>query len=339
MTSASFASRSAIPQFVNAFLERERKARGETRPREYTHMIGIPMAECHQLQIELESVQRAILYHCPPLIHACIVPTMSRMPLLYVDASQEPAATVTLELHRMVQMVVQKHCYVQQNQPQSNSFETISFSGFNTQGYKPITMTFHKLQIDGEANDALFTVADRDSNGGLTRLQSIASDLQKAIEHRGWKCRFPPSQVQGMQETKEAAALDDENPHNFIPRIALLRLPPQFQSHLRPLVDDNDRHTLEDGGNGISPLFWIKWEKDVMASNVRPREVGIYPRRPGFCGFDEQTFYIPHETVKLPDGNEILSEQEKIHQSYSENRIKEAEQGLRIGVRPCITGW
>ena len=66
MTSASFASRSAIPQFVKAFLERELKARGESRPREYTHMSGIPMAECHQLQIELESVQRVILYHCPP---------------------------------------------------------------------------------------------------------------------------------------------------------------------------------------------------------------------------------------------------------------------------------
>jgi hypothetical protein len=52
----------------------------------YSHMIGIPMDECHELTLELESVQRAILYHCPLLVHACIVPAVTRMPLLYVSA-------------------------------------------------------------------------------------------------------------------------------------------------------------------------------------------------------------------------------------------------------------
>jgi hypothetical protein len=143
-------------------------------------MIGVPMTECHQLQIELESVQRAILYYCPSLIHACIVPTMSRMPLLFVDASREPAGSVTIELHKMVRTVVRKHCYVkhQEVQTQSNQInDDISFSGVNAKGYKPLTMTFHKLQIDGDGNDALFTVADRDANGGLARLQAMVRDL------------------------------------------------------------------------------------------------------------------------------------------------------------------
>lgn len=325
----SFASRSQIPQFIDAFLERERDARGEVRPNnnKYTHMIGVPMAECHELQIELESVQRAILYHCPSLIHACIVPTMSRMPLLYVDASREPAGSVTMELHQMVHNVVRKHCYVKDPQDQDNTgrdvYDDVSYSALNAQGYKPLTMSFHKLQIDGEGNEALFTVADRDSAGGLARLEAMMADLRATVEERGWKCQWPPSDVQGMQEEKDASGS-----YAFVPRIALLRLPPNFESYLRPLVDDDDHRMSEDGGNGISPVFWIKWEKDTMGSHVRLREVGIYPRRPGFTGFDEQTFYLPHETVKLPHGNEALSQQEKIHRDYNEQRMKESERAL-----------
>lgn len=334
----SFASRSQIPQFIDAFLEKEREARGEARPsNKYTHMIGIPMAECHQLQIELESVQRAILYHCPSLIHACIVPTMSRMPLLYVDASREPAGSVTMELYQMVQTVVRDHCYVKQpqqqqqdhdddndNNGQAESYDDGSFSGLNAQGYKPLTMSFHKLQIDGQDNEALFTVADRDSGGGLARLEAMVTDLKLAVEARGWKCQWPPSDVQGMQEEEERKQAGDA----FIPRIALLRLPPNFESYLRPLENDDDRRTSQDGGNGISPVFWIKWEKDVMGTHVRLREVGIYPRQPGYSGLDEQTFYLPHETVKLPDANEALSQQEKIHRDYNEQRMKESERSL-----------
>lgn len=333
----SFASRSQIPRFIDAFLEKEREKRGEVRPNndnKYTHMIGIPMAECHQLQIELESVQRAILYHCPSLIHACIVPTMSRMPLLYVDASREPAGSVSMELFQIVQNVVRENCYVKQQQQtldqdrdkvgRKGSYDDGSFSGLNAQGYQPLTMTFHKLQIDGQGNEALFTVADKDSGGGLARLEAMVSDLKLAIEARGWKCRWPPSDVQGMQEVKEKEQARD----SFVPRIALLRLPPNFESYLRPLENDDDRRTSEDGGNGISPVFWIKWEKDVMGTHVRLREVGIYPRRPGFSGLDEQTFYLPHETVKLPDANEALSQQEKIHRDYNEERMKESERAL-----------
>ena len=64
----------------------------------YTHLIAIPMEECHDLCIELESVQRAILYHCPSLIHACVVPVVTRLPLLYVDASSPMAASSSLAL-------------------------------------------------------------------------------------------------------------------------------------------------------------------------------------------------------------------------------------------------
>ena len=134
---------------------------------------------------------------------------------------------------------------------------------------------------------------------------------------------WPPSNAQGMLEQQEASS-----PKELIPRIPLMRLPPNFESFLRPLKDDFDHWTSEDGGNGISPIFWIKWEKDVMGRNVRLREMGIYPRRPGTNDLTEQTFYLAHETVELPGGNDALSKHEKFHQDYSESRLQEAERRL-----------
>jgi hypothetical protein len=314
----TFASRSQMPQFIDNFLEKERDKRGEARPQMFTHMIGVPMADCHQLQIELESVQRAILYHCPSLVHACIVPSMSRMPLLFVDASREPPGRVTMDLQQMVQKVVQKHCFAVK---EDFDGDDANYAGVNKDGYKPLTMTFHKLQIDGEDNEVLFTVADKDNAGGLSKVQAMVAELEEFIAERGWKVMWPPSDIQGMPQEGD---LTDE----FAPRIPLMRLPPNFENVLRPLEDEDDRRTSEDGGNGISPVFWIKWEKDVMGRNVRLREIGIYPRRPGMSDLAEQTFYLPHESVELPGGNEALSRQERVHRDYNEKRMKESERRL-----------
>ena len=51
----------------------------------YTHLIAVPMETCHELMVELESVQRAILYHCPLLVHSCIASAGMKLPLLYVE--------------------------------------------------------------------------------------------------------------------------------------------------------------------------------------------------------------------------------------------------------------
>jgi hypothetical protein len=338
----TFARRSYMPQFIRSFLAKDRESDdSKSPPRTWTHMIGIPMSDCHQLQIELESVQRAILYHCPPLIHACIVPSLSRMPLLYIDASNEPSASVTLQLRKILAEIVKKHCFGTTNSEEMLGNEEANkdlysnpYAEINTKGYQPLTMTFEKLEIDGEANEVLYAVSKPDAEGGLTKLQAIMSDLQTAIVRRGWFYQWPSSDVQGIQEGAAAvlAMASDPNQKNaslFRPRIPFMRLPPNFKSYLRPLDDDDDFHSSEEGGNGISPIFWIKWENDVMGSHVRLREVGIYARRPGsslfYGGQDESTFYVPHETVGLPDANEFLYEQEKIHQDYNEQRRQESE--------------
>jgi hypothetical protein len=79
------------------------------------------------------------------------------------------------------------------------------------------------------------------------------------------------------------------------------------------------------GGNGISPIFWCKWWDDYMGRSVRLREVGIYPKRPGYDAMDESTFYIPHETIALPGGNSKLSKLEHKHAKYNEERMADAE--------------
>ena len=51
----------------------------------YTHLVAIPLETNHDLLLELESIQRAVLYNCPLLINAVITPELTRMPMLYVN--------------------------------------------------------------------------------------------------------------------------------------------------------------------------------------------------------------------------------------------------------------
>ena len=60
-----------------------------------THLIAIPLDTNYELLLELESVQRAILYHCPILADACIPSAVTRLPLLYVKASNTKTAEAT----------------------------------------------------------------------------------------------------------------------------------------------------------------------------------------------------------------------------------------------------
>lgn len=62
-----------------------------------------------------------------------------------------------------------------------------------------------------------------------------------------------------------------------------------------------------------------------MGRSVRLREVGIYPKRPGYDGMNELAFYIPHETIAFPDGNAKLQQLEKKHATYNQERMTEVE--------------
>jgi len=293
--------RSQIPDYIAAYLRRESTSQGFSP----THMVGIPMDSCHELLIELESVQRAILYHCPVLVHSCIVASMTRLPLLYVDASFQPSGRVTRELQELTERIVKTHCYTER----AESDET-DLSGAGADGYLPLTLNFHKLEIDGEKHDVLHTKAVEGEEGTM-KLIAMVQELKDAIQSKGWTVQYP------------------SNPHqtDFVPRIPFMRIPKDFSRHLED-IPENDFHTAEQGGNGISPIFWCKWWDDYMGRSIRLREVGIYPKRPGYDDMDESTFYLPHETIALPNANERLSKIEQKHAKYNEERMAKAEKFL-----------
>ena len=307
---------SKMPDYIASYINKSNTNKDEdndTTTTFYTHMIGVPMDDCHELLLELESVQRAILYHCPLLVHACIVPAVTRMPLLYVSApSHKSVATVTRTLHDICERVVQQLLYVKQTPTPTNPENEDEIMGsINSEGYKPLVMSFQNLEIDGQGNQVLSTVGIRDD--GSARLTHLVDTLRTEIESLGWKVSFPP---------------DEHSPEQFRPRVPFMRLPENFVELLDPLEDGQEdwMRTSDQGGNGISPIFWCQWWEDVMARHVRLREISVYPRQPTVPeGLGEQAFYIPHETTTLPTGNDVLMKAEARHRAYNDERMAEAE--------------
>ena len=58
---------------------------------------------------------------------------------------------------------------------------------------------FQSIESDREFNDAIFTVADRDSARCLECMQTMVADLQIAIRSRGWKSTWLSTSAQGLQ--------------------------------------------------------------------------------------------------------------------------------------------
>ena len=281
---------------------------------ESTHLVAIPMEFCHGLLIELESVQRALLYHCPILVDACIVPAMTRMPLLYVQAKDRNSARVTSILADTVTELVQKHLF---QTPEQDEEDEVLYSedDLNADGIKPVTMTFKTLEIDGANNSVLNTVGLAE-DGGTKQLVAFLQELQSILHAKGYQTALPP------------------DPHGdatagFRPRIPFMKLPKEFDDNLSKFkseeteISDEDFEFLdsENGGNGISPIFWCQWWDDVFGTNVRLREVAIYPRTPP--ELSEDLFCLPHETIPLPDGSGFMHSAEEKSQKYQDERMEE----------------
>jgi hypothetical protein len=293
---------------------------------ESTHLVAIPMEFCHELLIELESVQRAILYHCPILVDACILPAMTRMPLLYVQAKDRNSARVTSILADTVKELVQKHLFQtpeqqqqQQQYEEEGDAEDILYytaDDLNDEGIKPVTVTFKTLEIDGANNNVLNTVGiARDR--GTKQLGAFIQDLQSSLQAKGYQTVVPPDPN------------EDATTAGFRPRIPFMQLPKEFDDNLSKFksgekeISDEDFEFLssENGGNGISPIFWCQWWDDVFGTNVRLREVGIYPRTPPELSHD--LFCLPHETIPLPDGSAVMHSAEETFQKYQDERMEE----------------
>jgi len=367
---------------------------------DYSHMIAIPMEDIHDLTLELESVQRAVLYHCPLLINACIVPVVMRMPLLYLDTSStnnnndndnnddkgfagpnsskknnnnnkmnnpfqqsnknrisssiNPSSDndmltsrdpITQTIHKIVREVVQELIQTpsltnnndDNNMDDKEEEEEEYKYGVNQDNIQPILMNFKGLEIDGDKNEILHAIAMEGE--GTTLLRNVVYELQKRFEAKGWKTSFPRDNPQG-------GLPDSIKEGQWRPRLPFMRLPTDFENTLPPTNkpnngfyetnNDNDDTAMtnmrlpEDGGNGISPIFWYKWWDDVLCKSrggVRLRELAVYGRTGPF-GVSELAFYVPHLKTKLPDGNDLLKADEDVDEKYEVERRTEEEKSI-----------
>eukprot|EP00957_Ditylum_brightwellii_P120256 9175440-Ditylum_brightwellii.AAC.1 len=139
-----------------------------------------------------------------------------------------------------------------------------------------------------------------------------------------------------MDVVEDSDGDDDEK--KWRPRVPFMRLPSNFEESL-PIPDstsssdnndnisiplslrtyqDNEGNTKyirtpEEGGNGISPLFWYNWINDDLTplEGTRLRSIGIYSRTGPSSGITENSFYYPSAVVDLPEGNTVLQKVEE----------------------------
>jgi len=329
---------------------------------EATHLIAIPLDSSHELLIELESVQRAILHHCPILLDACISGTLTRLPLLYIKApdarakdNPQNSASVSGSLARTIKRLVKKHIYGPVTKETGDDGD--DEDALNAEGYRPLTMTFQSLEIDGDNNSILNTVgtfcdvdddddnteyddgnddkADEIPNYNEKRFNNFMSDLQSAVAAQGWKMAFSP-------DPNKDEYVQEDSTQSFRPRVAFMELPKSFDENISrfkssdmELTEENMKFlTSEEGGNGISPIFWSNWWGDVFARNVRLQEIGIYPTNPVLDVAEDdaslkirnEQFFLPFETIALPDGTDEMIGSEKKFLDYHEKRMKEKEE-------------
>jgi hypothetical protein len=311
-----------------------------------THMIGIPLEQNHDLILELESVQRAILYHCPLLINACVAPVVTRMPLLLVDTkiksnmntntnmetsnsnaniddndfsnvdvddlfgrknailnnnsnqdvssststSSSPGENelltsrdpVTRALHEIVNSVVKEMIDVPSKVPEPSSSDNTdddneeeqekeNRDGLNNNNIKPLLMKFQGLEIDGDMNEILHAIGTEED--GVPLLRKVINEITARIEKKGWRAYVPEDNPQGKM-----GGLNEDGV-TWRPRIPFMRLPNDFYETLpdpkgydgqwQNYSDEEKQRYMrepEEGGNGISPLFWFKWWEDKFCN-------------------------------------------------------------------------
>lgn len=302
----------------------------------YTHMVGVPLEECHDLMIQLESVQKGILYNCPLLLQSCIMPVMTRMPMLYVSAGKMgnvggiSESDLTVELKNIVDSAVQKYIYTNNQNGIDNDItinNEATKAGVNKDGFKPVLMKFSKLELDGEKCECLHTIGDPDCEG-TELMTKVLMDIKTKVEERGWSVALPSDNPQGGSNVKDGEEL------SWRPRVPFMRLQSDFEKKLKPLEKDGEGNEPlfrmpEEGGDGISPILWYKWWDDEFTEDegTRLRKISVYKRTGVWTsskdGQTEKDFMYPTVSVDLPVGNKFLTNIEEEDQKYVDERLDE----------------
>ena len=363
---------SLMPDYISDFLlkQRQNEALSDATNSENkdddpssSFLIAIPMEDSHDLLLQLESVQRAILYHCPVLVHACLVPAQIRLPLLYVHTKSSSSAASARELRqltRLVQGIVQEEMFatpgsydddeaMDSSTAVDNDIVSNLYREVNVDGIRPLVMTFQSLQTAGRNHQALYTLGKTVDESDSQRLLRLVSRLQQAVESLGWTTSLSSPYEKQLDDPHQSSRGDGDI---FEARVPFMRLPANFESFLEPTADGQDPfwRTSEQGGNGISPIFWCQWWEDVFARDVRLRQIGIYPQQPQplstqqglqetppqqqYQQAPEEEYHVPYELIPLPSGNAALAVRERQEKAQQQERLLQQFQKLQEKTRP-----
>ena len=339
---------SRMPEYVLDFLKKinsEAPAEQKNRPaaEEDDYLIAIPVDTCHELMLELESIQRGILYHCPLLVHSCIPAAATRLPLLYVTVPASATSSTTS---------------VGRPQP-LDTLQDVVYAAVKQHILVAPTLQFQGLEIDRgtlSSNQVLLAVAPRGPqslSGPNAALQSLVQELQQSLDRLGWTTRLPYDDDDNND--------DDAMPTAFRPRIPFMRLPDNWNWYLeqqqqqkqqqRQFTNANNTTsttsdaadatiqksveflTADEGGNGISPIHWGKWADDILGGPQRLSQVALYPRRQPQSSTTttnlEQVFPWPAASIALPNGTEAQIRSEAAFAAYQERRWADAEAAMQ----------
>jgi len=175
----------------------------EELTRTATHLIAIPLEENKEFMLELESVQRAVLYNCPQLVSAVITPSSTKLPLLVVNtrpdngngsdddnlgrrspksglpgfdatsslAQRMAEEKVTEKINDIVSEVVQEYIY--EREDQNGEIMTPD----------PIMIAFEGLEIEGSTEDVnveheVLYATGKEGKGCIDRLRSMVEKIR-----------------------------------------------------------------------------------------------------------------------------------------------------------------
>jgi hypothetical protein len=310
-------SSSLLPYISNYLKKMNQASIDETSNPSYNHyMIAIPMDVRinSELLLELESIQRAIIFHCPLMVHSCLS-TLStatlRVPLLYLSI---PCTSFTQKEHVLPTL--------------TNIVETAIQKVPSLDNYRQLSC--HSLEIAGgpihNAHEVLSVqFGDSNKTTAETPWNDVVREMQLSVQYL-----FPDAIVR--------------TPADWL-RMPFMRLPPDWNDYLREQyrqlhsgdgdkTDDDESAlclTADQGGNGISPVHWEQYAQDQF-SFQRFSSLAIYSHLPppmeSKFAWDERQFPSVAAMIPLSRGDNSCTtptQHEAQFAAYQEQRVFEAE--------------
>ena len=282
--------------------------KNEIDDKKYDYLVAIPLEENHDFLLELESVQRGVIYHCPKLADSCIMPVSTRMPLLLISDDNKNDNPME-KFEGIIQDVISKEIYEYSQSQSIKRMESVledegiteeqRKGGLNDEGLQPLMMKFQGLELeDGiiQPNEILYAIGqedDDDNDSAQQVIRNIINKIRAELKTLGYDTRLPDDQPHIVKDDTNEQVQEDI----WRARVPFMRLPANFLSTLENEEDedeDEEQNTDEDnifssngikspekGYNGISPLFWYKWSNDKFTDTIgiRLRTISIYQRQ------------------------------------------------------------